>query len=71
MEIDRRKFLLGAGAALAASALPPAANAESVELPFANGTRPLVAFPQKRPLLVLTPRPPQLETPFSVFDDGV
>ena len=30
--------------------------------------RPLVAFPQKRPLLLLTPRPPQLETPMAVFD---
>ena len=48
------------------------ARAESVvTLPFTNGERPLVAFPQKRALLVMTPRPPQLETPFSVFDDGV
>ena len=38
---------------------------------FANGDRDLVAFPQKRPLLVLSPRPPLLETPFHVFDDGV
>ena len=40
-------------------------------LPIENGTRPLVAFPQKRPLIVLTPRPPQLETPFAVFDESV
>ena len=50
---------------------PPSAAATIVRGAFANGDRPLVAFPQKRPLLVLTPRPPQLETPFSVFDDGV
>ena len=40
-------------------------------LPFANGDRPLVAFPQKRPLILLTSRPPQLETPFAVFNQGL
>jgi DMSO/TMAO reductase YedYZ molybdopterin-dependent catalytic subunit len=39
-------------------------------LPFENGERPLVRYPQKRPLLRLTTRPPQLETPFAVFDEG-
>ena len=48
-----------------------AAAATTVQLPFANGTRPLVAFPQKRDLIMLTPRPPQLETPFAIFDRGV
>jgi sulfite dehydrogenase (cytochrome) subunit A len=42
-----------------------------VHMPFANDDRPLVAFPQKRPLILLTPRPPQLETPMAVFDQGV
>ena len=42
-----------------------------VTLPFENGERPLVAYPQKRPLLRLTTRPPQLETPFSVFNEGL
>jgi DMSO/TMAO reductase YedYZ molybdopterin-dependent catalytic subunit len=42
-----------------------------VDLPFANGHRRLAAFPGKRPLIVLTTRPPQLETPFSVFNDGI
>ena len=41
------------------------------ELPFANGHRQLVAFPEKRPLIVLTSRPPQLETPFEVFNEGL
>jgi DMSO/TMAO reductase YedYZ molybdopterin-dependent catalytic subunit len=45
--------------------------AGEVTLPFANGERPLVQYPQKRPLIRLTARPPQLETPFSVFDEGV
>lgn len=49
------------------AALPPAAPEG---LPFANGDRPLVAYPGKRPMLRLTARPPQLETPFAVFDEG-
>jgi DMSO/TMAO reductase YedYZ molybdopterin-dependent catalytic subunit len=32
--------------------------------------RPLVTYPQKRPMIGLTSRPPQLETPFSVFNEG-
>ena len=39
-------------------------------MPFDNGERPLVNYPQKRPMIGLTSRPPQLETPFSVFNDG-
>jgi DMSO/TMAO reductase YedYZ molybdopterin-dependent catalytic subunit len=46
-------------------------SAETVELPFENGERTLVRYPQKRPLLRLTSRPPQLETPFSVFNENV
>jgi len=60
-----------AATVLAAPAMggrPPATG--RIVLPFQNGERDLVAFPQKRPLIVLTSRPPQLETPFSVFDDG-
>jgi len=72
--IDRqRRRLVAAGAgALAASGLLPARTlAQSFEHPFANGRRNLVAYPEKRPLIVLTSRPPQLETPFEVFNDGV
>src|SRR5271166_5324515 len=47
------------------------AATDTVSLPIANGERPLVAYPGKRPLIRLTTRPPQLETPFSVFDEGV
>ena len=60
---------LGAGAAVTHPAL--AAMAGKVTLPFENGERDLVAFPQKRPLILLTSRPPQLETPFAVFNDGL
>ncbi len=48
-----------------------ATSASNIQLPFARGHRPLVAFPEKRPLMVMTTRPPQLETPFSVFNDSV
>ncbi|HEX3463055.1 MAG TPA: molybdopterin-dependent oxidoreductase [Candidatus Elarobacter sp.] len=74
MDLDRRRFLTAAGAALAAGAVPRGAlaqTAQTVQMPFANGERPLAAFPQKRPLILVTPRPPQLETPFAVFDQGV
>ena len=73
--ITRRNVLhgttavLASGALGASSALGLAANA--VTLPFENGERPLVKYPQKRPMIGLTSRPPQLETPFSVFDEGV
>ena len=45
--------------------------AESVTLPFDNGERPIVKYPQKRPMIGVTSRPPQLETPFAVFNEGV
>ncbi len=45
--------------------------ADTVTLPFANGVRDLVRYPQKRALIRLTSRPPQLETPFEVFNEGV
>lgn len=84
---DRRQLMVGMGAALGATlggcnragpdAPPPADPADAgsvpgtVRLPFANGDRPLVQLPGKRPLIQLTSRPPQLETPFALFDDGL
>jgi DMSO/TMAO reductase YedYZ molybdopterin-dependent catalytic subunit len=70
--IDRRDVLRGAAlAALTAGFRPDQALAlDSVTLPFANGERPMVKYPQKIPMLGLTSRPPQLETPFSVFNAG-
>src|SRR3569623_1969678 len=69
---DRRDLLKGAGfAALAATLNSSKALAlDTVALPFANGERPLVKYPQKRPMIGLTSRPPQLVTPFAVFNDG-
>ncbi|MBS0589058.1 MAG: molybdopterin-dependent oxidoreductase [Proteobacteria bacterium] len=71
----RRQFLRRAGAAGLGSLFgisPLAALADDiVALPFGNGERPLVKYPQKRALLRLTTRPPQLETPFAVFDENI
>jgi sulfite dehydrogenase len=69
--IGRRGFLRSAAIiATAGAAMPHLMAGESIVLPFANGERRLVKYPQKRPLIRLTTRPPQLETPFSVFDEG-
>jgi DMSO/TMAO reductase YedYZ molybdopterin-dependent catalytic subunit len=70
--IGRRQFLSGAGATLlAAPAALHAQDAGRVALPFANGERPLVRLPGKRPMIGLTMRPPQLETPFEVFGESL
>ena len=76
--LNRRQMLksaggtaLGIGAGLAVGARLTAFAAKTVTLPFANGDRELVAYPGKRPLIRLTTRPPQLETPFSVYNDGL
>ncbi|UXC38785.1 molybdopterin-dependent oxidoreductase [Cupriavidus gilardii] len=71
-----RRTLIKGGAALAVQgtlglAAPTVFGAtRTTEMPFGNGHRELVAFPQKRPLILLTSRPPQLETPFEVFREG-
>ncbi len=70
--LHTRRDWLRAQALAAAGALTSKAIAEDiVKLPFENGERKLVAYPGKRPLMVLTSRPPQLETPFAVFKEGV
>src|ERR1700742_5038 len=73
--LDRREIIKRAGlAALGAATGLGSIKAfalDTVTLPFDNGERPLVRYPQKRPMIGLTSRPPQLETPFSVFDAGV
>src|SRR5690242_1326775 len=73
--LTRRSFLKTTGvfaAGIISSQRAKAATSpETISLPFANGVRPLVVFPQKRPLILLTTRPPQLETPFAVFNHGL
>jgi sulfite dehydrogenase len=69
--LTRRRFVRSA--ALAAAALPLAALADtdtSEGVTFADGPRPLVRYPGKRPLIRVTTRPPHLETPFPVFNQG-
>jgi DMSO/TMAO reductase YedYZ molybdopterin-dependent catalytic subunit len=70
--VSRRHFLRRSALAGAASALGLRAFADdTITLPFANGERKLAKFPGKRPLILQTSRPPQLETPFSVFNEGI
>lgn len=70
--LKRRQFLrLAAASGLGVSVWKTSLAADFVTMPFENGRRPLAKYPQKRPLIRLTTRPPQLETPFSVFNEGV
>ena len=57
-----------AGAANAPHGTDAADTSEGVS--FADGPRQLVRYPGKRPLIRVTARPPHLETPFSVFNEG-
>ena len=67
----RRALRALCAGALAGTPAFRAFAAERVTLPFANGERPLARYPQKRPLIVVTQRPPQLETPFEVYNEGI
>jgi sulfite dehydrogenase len=74
--MNRRTVLQGGAALLAGSGAVGGSSfasfaADTVTMPFENGERPIVKYPQKRPMIGLTSRPPQLETPFAVFDENV
>jgi DMSO/TMAO reductase YedYZ molybdopterin-dependent catalytic subunit len=74
--LSRRRFLAAAGGVgltgLLGTSAWNAMAATLVQLPFANGQRELVTnFPQKGAMLLQRTRPPLLETPFEVFDQGV
>jgi len=68
-EVSRRRFLLTAGVA--------AATVYGCRLSFAADVDPLLAgrqlvrYPEKTDLILLTARPPQLETPLSYFDRAI
>ena len=72
----RRRFLgsaagLGLGGLLGADGAR-AQSTGGIVLPFGNGERPITEdFPQKGAMILQRTRPPQLETPFEVFDQGV
>ncbi len=70
----RRSFLKMTAGVIAGGILGsrlPAFAAKLIQLPFANGSREIVRFPQKGEMILLRDRPPLLETPFEVFDKGV
>ncbi|WP_424196130.1 molybdopterin-dependent oxidoreductase [Ampullimonas aquatilis] len=73
--IIRRKILLSSSGLLVGgnllSASQSAFGQTTTELPFANGKRNMAVYPEKRSMIVLTSRPPQLETPFEVFNEGI
>ncbi|MBN9014164.1 MAG: molybdopterin-dependent oxidoreductase, partial [Rhizobiales bacterium] len=74
--LNRRRLLAGTTATVATLGAGSflssvSALAKTVTLPFENGERPMAKYPQKRPLILQTSRPPQLETPFSVYNEGV
>ncbi len=68
-DVKRRAWLQLAGAGLFGAGTK--SWAQTIEMPFENGERPLVAYPEKRRLIRLTSRPPLLETPMAVFDEGL
>lgn len=78
-EVGRRSLLkfLGVFGAYAATSqfisnvTGASQDLKKILLPFERGERELATFPQKRPMILLTSRPPQLETPFSIFNEGV
>jgi DMSO/TMAO reductase YedYZ molybdopterin-dependent catalytic subunit len=70
--LSRRRFLATlttAGAHVAAAGLPIPAWGQATDPALAG--RPLVRYPEKTDLILLTARPPQLETPMSWFDRAI
>ena len=79
---SRRNFIRNAGAvAVVASPLGAMAGtvvkdgvtySQGTGVKLADGLRPYVSnFPGKKDVLLITSRPPHLETPFDVFNDGL
>ncbi len=72
MVMNRRGFLraLGAGAALTGAGAILPSPLEAAADPALVG-RPLVRYPEKADLILLTSRPPQLETPMHYFQHAI
>lgn len=72
---SRRRFLaMGGAAAGLVAAAGRAFSGDLVDLPLSSEPRrrPITsAFPEKRSMILQRARPPLLETPFEVFDEGV
>ncbi len=75
LKVERRQFLAGVGGLGLTGLLGARAWSgaeESVGFPFVNGGRDLVkTYPQKGAMVLQRARPPLLETPFEVFDQGI
>ena len=76
--MDRRTVLWGLGGAIGLSSLRLGGIARAAEAPLAAGlpegvreTAVMEALPGKRPLIRLTTRPPNYETPASYFADAI
>ena len=70
---QRRQFLRQSAATLVGiMSLSTKSWATAINnLSFRNDERELIAYPQKRKLMRISSRPPNLETPFEVFNEGV
>lgn len=68
----RRSLIAGAGASAALTLPVLAQRVVDLGLPGGPSVRPMgPRFPQKRDMIVQRVRPPLLETPFGVFDQGL
>lgn len=72
-KFSRRKLLQSAGLLSVAGIVGgrhamAATTTPTITLPFENGIRSIVQYPQKKPLILLTGRALQLETPLTMFD---
>lgn len=77
-KLNRRGFMRSAGLVGLAGVFGGGSNSamaladgDTVTLPFANGERKIAQYPQKSPLILLTSRALQLETPLEYFNKGV
>src|SRR5881397_4405015 len=68
---DAAKRLARFGALLAAGGLVGAPTIAPAQDDLVLARRPLVRYPEKTDLILLTSRPPQLETPMTYFDRAI
>lgn len=68
--INRRNFL-GAGLILGASTLLGKETSQKIITSTSDFTPPVIAFPEKKPLKVISDRPPLLESPRDIFTQAI
>ncbi|MGA7804297.1 molybdopterin-dependent oxidoreductase [Bradyrhizobium sp.] len=72
--VSRRAFVAGSGAATLSLLASRTVAGETIDLGLAGGggeRSMTTAFPQKGKMILQRTRPPLLETPLEVFDDGI